>query len=512
MTLVAWIKKSFSRQLTLILLISSCTVTSIYAFIDYKKEISQFQLLMEKQAEHLTRTLTLIVADDVRYRKHFAMWNRLNEIYNYNATTTSTGELYGIESIAVVNSQGLVMAHTQPKDYPLERPYRHPYSPDIGRETMVTSELVRWVSLPKNSLVLAMPVLFEGEILGAVIVDYDISALHSLQGRLLETYFLYMLAMIALVSIASIILARALAKPMHDAVGSLSALGDGHIELPSLLHRSDELYHLGAAIESADKRIFEGNQALKARRDEVQQLNNELEERVGERTSELVQANKELEAFSYSVSHDLRSPLRSIDGFSLMLLEDCQDKLTDESMHYLERIRAAAQRMGNLIDDLLMLSRVSRYDISYDDINLSDMARNIKEAMEEQEPDAHIKFTITENLYVRGDAHLVRIALENLIGNAWKYSSKQAHPHIVVDCETQGAETVFFVRDNGAGFDMKYADKLFGVFQRLHGSDFEGSGIGLATVERIISRHGGKIWADATPNKGATFYFSLSAG
>lgn len=509
---VAWIRKSFTRQFTLMLLVSSCAVTSVYAYIDYKKEIAQFQSLMEGQAEYLTRTLTLVIANDVRYRKHYEMWNRLNDIYDYQVKAVSGGALFGIRDIAVVDLQGQVMAHTHPREYPLSRLYKHPNYPDIGKEAMSASAPVKRASVQKNMLVLAMPVRFGGEVLGAVVVDFDTSALSVIQHRLFTTYLLYMLAMIVLVSIISIILARIMTKPVHDAVGSLSSLGDGQLELPSLLNRSDELYQLGAAIKSADRRIYEGSRALEARTREVQKLNSELEQRVAERTAELVLANKELEAFSYSVSHDLRAPLRSIDGFSVALIEDSQDSLNDASRRHLERIRTAAQRMGNLIDDLLMLSRISRYDISYDDVDLSTLAREIKEAMEEQEPDVHVEFTIAENLHVKGDAHLLRIALENLIGNAWKYSSKQVNPHIVVDCEAQDAQTVFFVRDNGAGFDMKYVDKLFGVFQRLHGSDFEGTGVGLATVERIITRHGGKIWADAALDKGATFYFSLSAG
>ena len=512
MNLVSWIRKSFSRQLTLTLLLSSCVVISVYAFMDYKKEISQFQSVMEGQAEYLARTLALVVVDDVRYRKHFPMWNRLNEIYDYHARSAATGALFGIRDIAVVDVDGMVMAHTHPRKYPLSRPYRHPAYPGIVAEAMGEAGYGKRLSLEDNTLVVAMPVMFGGETLGVVVVDFDTSILVAHQKRLLRTYLLYLLAIIVLVSILSLIVARVMTKPVQDAVGSLSALGEGRIELPSLLQRSDELYQLGAAIQTADRRIFEGNRALMGRKREVQKLNDELERRVAERTAELVQANKELEAFSYSVSHDLRAPLRSIDGFSAVLIEDCQDTMSEASRHYLERIRTAAQRMGNLIDDLLMLSRVSRYDICFDEVDLSELARDVRDVMEEQEPDAQVEFTIADNLMVHGDAHLLRIALENLIGNAWKYSSRKRNPHIIIDREQRDARTVFFVRDNGAGFDMKYADKLFGVFQRLHGSDYEGTGIGLATVERIITRHGGEIWAEAAPDKGATFYFSLAAG
>jgi PAS domain S-box-containing protein len=228
------------------------------------------------------------------------------------------------------------------------------------------------------------------------------------------------------------------------------------------------------------------------------------------RTAELEAANKELEAFSYSVSHDLRAPLRAIDGFSLALLEDYQDKLEPEGRSHLERIRAGAKRMGHLIDDMLQLARIARAEMVRDTVNLSLLAEEITLQLQASQSERQATFVIARDLIVQGDRILLRAVLENLLDNAWKFTSKRPHACIEFGSQKQDSERTYFVRDNGAGFDMKHADKLFGVFQRLHrDSEFPGTGVGLATVQRIIRRHGGRIWAEALPGKGATFYFAL---
>jgi light-regulated signal transduction histidine kinase (bacteriophytochrome) len=239
-------------------------------------------------------------------------------------------------------------------------------------------------------------------------------------------------------------------------------------------------------------------------------LNAELEARVRSRTVALEAANKELESFAYSVSHDLRAPLRSIDGFSLALLEDYESKLDAEGQKHLHRIRNNAQRMGSLIDDLLMLSRVSRKDIALEELDLSALASAVATELRKTQPERDVEFVIQPGVFVNGDPHLLRIVLDNILGNAWKFTGRQPQPKIEFGAQVAGAQTTIFVRDNGAGFEMKYADKLFGAFQRLHKTeDFPGTGIGLATVQRIIARHGGRIWAEASPGKGATFFFTL---
>jgi light-regulated signal transduction histidine kinase (bacteriophytochrome) len=221
-------------------------------------------------------------------------------------------------------------------------------------------------------------------------------------------------------------------------------------------------------------------------------------------------ANRELEAFSYSVAHDLRAPLRGVDGFSQALLEDYADKLDDEARGYLKHVRHSAQEMGRLIDDLLALSRVTRSELVRESVDLSDLARSVATQLQRAQPARRVEIVIADGIVAEGDARLLRIALENLLGNAWKFTSKRGEPRLEVGV-TSGAEGVaYFFRDNGAGFDMAYASKLFGAFQRLHSAhEFEGTGIGLATVQRIVNRHGGRIWATGEVDRGATFYFTL---
>ena len=240
--------------------------------------------------------------------------------------------------------------------------------------------------------------------------------------------------------------------------------------------------------------------------EDVQKLNEDLKQRA----AQLEAANKELEAFSYSVSHDLRAPLRSIDGFSHVLLEDYSEQLPDEGRNYLERVRAAAQRMAVLIDDLLNLSRVTRTALRPKFINLSKMVDEIVEGLRESQPERQVTLSITPDLMVEADPHLMNIVLGNLLSNAWKFTSKREQAVIEFGQKAHVKERTFYVRDNGVGFNMEYADKLFGVFQRLHSvSEFPGTGVGLATVQRIISIHGGRIWAESTEGKGTTFYFTL---
>lgn len=298
-----------------------------------------------------------------------------------------------------------------------------------------------------------------------------------------------------------------LGTPLFDSKGAplgIIVLLDNHP-----LHDID---HMKAIMEIFAARVaaeIERNNA-----DEVlRQHHKHLQVMVEHRTAELKTANKELEAFSYSVSHDLRAPLRSIDGFSQALAEDYADRLDDQGKHYLDRIRHNAQNMAALIDDLLQLSRVSRQDFNTQPLNLSALVWDSINKYRELEPLRKVETNIAPDVIVNGDSGLLAIAIDNLVSNAWKYTGKTEHAVIEFGTRSQDGKSIYYLKDNGAGFDAQHADKIFNAFQRLHtAQEFEGSGIGLAIVLRIVNRHGGKIWTDARPNGGAVFYFTLPDG
>lgn len=327
---------------------------------------------------------------------------------------------------------------------------------------------------------------------------------------------------LAVAMLAAYALAAALQGPISEPILALaetataaSTRQDYSLRAPKF--GEDELGALTDAFNAMLGRIEEQKQ-------ELQQHATRLEQRVAERTeelehrnealrrnaAELLAANTELDAFAYSVSHDLRAPLRSIDGFSQVLLEDYAPQLGDAGRDALQRVRAASQRMATLIDDLLKLARVTRAEMRTEHVDLSSMAREIVLDIQRTTPDREVEFAIAPGLQTHGDARLLRVVLDNLLRNGWKYTSKRPQARVEFMTTDQNGDRVFVIRDNGAGFDMRYADKLFGVFQRLHSAaEFEGTGVGLATVRRIINRHGGRIWAEGAVDQGATFYFTL---
>ena len=266
-------------------------------------------------------------------------------------------------------------------------------------------------------------------------------------------------------------------------------------------------------VEERTAELAAANQALVAENTERQRAEAEihrLNEDLQRRVVELDALNAELASFSHSVSHDLRGPLRAAEGFSRALLDDCADALDEQGKHYVDRIRAGCQRMSELIEDLLRLSGVTAAEMSYETVDLSELAREVAAELRKSQPEREVEFAIPDGLVVEGDRPLLRILLEHLLGNAWKFASKHPTASIELGATTGGDGRVFFVRDDGAGFDMAYAHKLFAPFQRLHSqAEFPGTGIGLATVQRIVRRHGGRVWVEAAVEQGATFYFTL---
>jgi len=322
----------------------------------------------------------------------------------------------------------------------------------------------------------------------------------------IQRYFYMMLTALGIISVVSLLVALLLQKAVTDPIYRLANTAtniatERDFSVRASKNGDDEI---GQMVDAFNAMLA----TIQQRDRELQTHKAELEHKVAERTAELQAANQELEAFSYSVSHDLRSPLRAIDGFSQALLEDYGEHLDRTAQGYLERVRAASQRMGMLIDSMLWLSRVTRQEMVARDIDFTALCEDVIHELREREPRRQVQVQIQPGMSLSCDARLMRIVMTNLLDNAFKYTQQQERPEITVGCR----DGMYFVRDNGVGFDMRYADKLFGVFQRLHSKDeFDGTGIGLATVARVIQRHGGDIWAESEVGRGTTFYFTLGA-
>ncbi len=318
-----------------------------------------------------------------------------------------------------------------------------------------------------------------------------------------------MIVLAIAITTSSLIIARSISKPLYELTKGVEIIGKGGLEHKVEVKSKDEFGQLAAAFN----KMTESLKKVTASRDELDRevtVRKRAEEQLLKSNVELTAVNDELEAFSYSVSHDLRAPLRGIDGFSQRLLTKYTDEFDEKGRHYLERVRAGCLRMGQLIDDLLQLSRVTRSKMKHENVDLSIIAHKIALELKESKLKREVEFVIEDGLRTRGDTHLLRQVLENLLGYAWKYTSKNASAKIEFSTVEHNGKQAFFVRDNGVGFEMNYVDKLFGAFQRLHlESEFPGTGIGLATVKRIIFRHGGEVWAEGEVGKGATFYFAL---
>jgi len=352
---------------------------------------------------------------------------------------------------------------------------------------------------------------------GELLAEPSASILIADLWRQLGLTLLFSLAILAIALPLFILTLRSGLKPLRELAASAEQFGDGLFSRRAPESSVREVAQTARAFNRMADNIERLMGELQARNATIRSINESLEQRVHERTAaletvnhELEAANHELEAFSYSVSHDLRAPLRALDGFSHLLAEDPNSQVSPQGRHYLERIRASSQKMGLLIDDLLNLARVSRQELKCVPVDLSAQARDIRNALEEQAPERKVEWHIADNLTADGDPVLLKALLENLLRNAWKFTAERPDARIEVTLCAMGGGKVFCVRDNGAGFEMAYADKLFKPFQRLHDAKrFEGTGIGLAIVYRILRRHGGRVWAEGSPGQGAAFYFTL---
>jgi signal transduction histidine kinase len=373
-----------------------------------------------------------------------------------------------------------------------------------GAQLQPSEEERHWFD--RDDVLLLGRIVFQGKPAGFIFIESDLAVFRARGKQYVMISLCVLLGSLAIAGSVSTSFRGAILGPIRDLAEvarvvsqerNYAVRADGQKTPEELRILVEAFNDMLAQIERRDRKL------VTARDD--------LERRVEQRTAELEAANRELEAFSYSVSHDLRAPLRSIDGFSLALLQDYGETWDPEARGYFERIRAATRRMGLLIDDLLNLARVTRAEMRRERVNLSAMAAVVATELRKTEGSRKVDCIIEANLEAMGDSRLLRVMLDNLLGNAWKYTSKHESARIEFGQVHTNGTRVFYVRDDGAGFDPAYAGKLFGAFQRLHGSsEFPGTGVGLATVQRILHRHGGKIWAESEVERGATFYFTFS--
>jgi signal transduction histidine kinase len=383
------------------------------------------------------------------------------------------------------------------------------YSPDPTQGVIavatVRSSTDEVVESRSDEVFLVRPIIFQGKKIGAVYIRSSLTALSHRFWRYILIAAIVLLVSLIVALLISSVYRHALVGPIVNLAQTAQSVSEekNYSLRATPVEDKTEIGLLIDAFNDMLKQIQVRDQALL-------RAQGELEQRVQQRTQQLVAANHELEAFSYSVSHDLRGPLQTMNGFVHMLATDYEAKLDDRAKDYLRQLRLSSRRMAELIEDLLNLSRVSTTGMQAERVDLSELAKTVASNLQSREPARQVEFVIANCPAVEGDSRLLQIVMENLLNNAWKYTSAHAQARIEFGCEKRAIGTVYFIRDDGAGFDARQADRLFKPFQRLHSeAEFPGTGIGLATVQRIVQRHGGRIWGESAGH-GATFYFALS--
>jgi signal transduction histidine kinase len=383
------------------------------------------------------------------------------------------------------------------------------YSPDPTQGAIavatVRSSTDEVVESRSDEVFLVRPIIFQGKKIGAVYIRSSLTALSHRFWRYILIAAIVLLVSLIVALLISSVYRHALVGPIVNLAQTAQSVSEekNYSLRATPVEDKTEIGLLIDAFNDMLKQIQVRDQALL-------RAQGELEQRVQQRTQQLVAANHELEAFSYSVSHDLRGPLQTMNGFVHMLATDYEAKLDDRAKDYLRQLRLSSRRMAELIEDLLNLSRVSTTGMQAERVDLSELAKTVASNLQSREPARQVEFVIANCPAVEGDSRLLQIVMENLLNNAWKYTSAHAQARIEFGCEKRAIGTVYFIRDDGAGFDARQADRLFKPFQRLHSeAEFPGTGIGLATVQRIVQRHGGRIWGESAGH-GATFYFALS--
>jgi len=413
----------------------------------------------------------------------------------FNDPQAAAGTLSALRSSPNISSAG-IFANS---GHPLAQ-----YSRNVGNEILNIPQLesgkTQGYWFRRDHVVLIRRIVSEGKPIGFVYLNASLAEIDRRLRRYALIAFVVLLVSLIAANAVSSTFRRSVAQPI--------------IQLAEAAQRfsRDKNYSMRVSSPAEQNELAVLVKSFNEMLGELQKSHEELEQRVAERTRELVSANSELEAFSYSVSHDLRGPLDAINGFSYLLMQKFEPSLSGEQQELLENIRASSRKMTGLIDDLLNLSRVTSSTMRTETVDLSSVGRSIIEELRLAAPERKVEFIAAEKAEVVGDARLLRILMDNLLRNAWKYTSHHDRAHIEFGMTGDNGRTVYFVRDDGSGFDPRSADRLFQPFQRLHSAaEFPGSGVGLATVQRVVRRHGGEVWATSEVEKGATFYFTIKA-